>query len=70
LPFLEEDRTGPLLEAWEWFMDRLKTGPKWLQPVFKKTGPKLLKKPVQTTKKPVFLHFIDVFHIKGVSDSI
>jgi len=54
------DRTGLLWEAWEQFMDHLKTGPKQLQP----------QKPVHTTKKPVFLHFIGVFHIKGVSDSI
>jgi len=37
------DRTGLLWEAWEWFMDHLKTGPKQLQPVFQKTGPKPLK---------------------------
>jgi len=70
LPFLEEDWTGLLLEAWEWFMDRLKTGPKQLQPVFKKTGPKPLKNLSKPLKNCFFLHFIDVFHIKGVSDSI
>ena len=67
--FLEEDQTGLLWEAWEWFMDHLKTSPQWLQLVFKKTGPKPLKnqsKPLKT----FFLHFIDVFHIKGMSDSI
>jgi len=37
---------------------------------FQKDWSKTAKKPVQTTKKPVFLHFIDVFHIKDVSDSI
>ena len=36
-----------------WFLDRLKTSPKWLQPVFQKTGPK----PVKTAKKPVCFAF-------------
>jgi len=67
---LEEDQTGPFLEAWEWFMDHLKTSPKQLQPVFKKTSPKPLKNQSKPLKKLVCLHFIDVFHIKGVSDSI
>jgi len=37
---------------------------------FSKNRSKTTQKLVQTTKKPGFLHFIDVFHIKGVSDSI
>jgi len=37
---------------------------------FQKDRSKTAKKPVQTTKNHFFLHFIDVFHIKGVSDSI
>jgi len=37
---------------------------------FSKNRSKTTQKLVQTTQKPVFLHFIDVFHIKGVSDSM
>ena len=64
------DRTGLLWEAWEQFMDHLKTGPKQLQPVFQKTGLKPLKNQSIPLKNQFFLHFIGVFHIKGVSDSI
>jgi len=64
------DWTGLLWEAWEWFMDCLRTGPKQLQPVFQKTSPKPLKNWSKPLKNWVFLHFIDVFHIKGVSNSI
>jgi len=56
---LEEDWTGPLLEAWEQFMNCLMTSPKPLK--------KNQSKPL---KNQFFLHFIDVFHIKGVSESI
>ena len=48
----------------------LKDQSKVVSTSFQKDWSKTTKKPVQTTKNLVFLHFIDVFHIKGMSDSI